>query len=164
MNPKTEQIMKTCSHSGGQMLIVTAVCLFFCTYDAASQAMASHTRRHHAAAARHAFGGGRLIVSRIPNLGNNVVVDMWLDGVPLEPIAYGHPAYEGPLPLGRHILSVMATPRPTWPGIRTRVVLDVRNGQTYRFIATGDHCGHLILRPVPGFTDGYTGSNAQYGK
>jgi hypothetical protein len=163
MNPPTEQIMKTYSHSSGKVLIVTVACLFFCAY-AASPAMASDARRHRAAAARHTFGGGWLIVSRIPNLGNEVVVNMWLDGVPLEPIAYGHPAYEGPLPLGRHVLSVMATPRPTWPGIRTRVVLNVRNGQTYRFTAKGDDRGHLILRPRPEFTGGYTGGGAQYGK
>ena len=51
----------------------------------------------------------RLIIHRIPNLGNQVIVDLHVDGAPVASIGYGH-TYKGFLRPGRHVLSVRATP------------------------------------------------------
>jgi hypothetical protein len=85
----------------------------------------------------------RLIVRRIPNLGNYVIVDLYVDGVPVAAIGYGH-TYEGFLRPGRHVLSVLPTPHPKWP-TPTQMTLDARKGQTYSFTAMGDNSGHVIL-------------------
>jgi hypothetical protein len=89
---------------------------------------------------------GRLVVRRIPNLGNNVIVDLYIDGVPASPIVYGQ-TYEGQLTPGRHVLSVIASPRPVWR-TRSETVLNVRKGQTYSFTAMGDGSGSLVLKGV----------------
>jgi hypothetical protein len=85
----------------------------------------------------------RLIIRRIPTLGNNVIVDLYLDGAPFAAIGYGH-TYDGILPPGRHVLSVLAGPNPKWP-TPTQIVVNVRSGQTYTFIAVGDGSGSLTL-------------------
>lgn len=86
----------------------------------------------------------RLIVSRVPNLGNHVVVDLSVDGVAVPPIEYGQ-TYEGFLPTGRHVLSVVATPNPRWT-TPSRKIVYVRKGRTYSFTAIDDGSGHLILK------------------
>ena len=85
----------------------------------------------------------RLIVRRIPTIGYNVIVDLYVDGVPVPPIGYGR-TYEGFLPSGRHVLSVLPTSSPKW-STPWQMTLDVRTGQTYSFTAMGDGGGHLIL-------------------
>jgi hypothetical protein len=67
-------------------------------------------------------------------------------GVALANIGYGR-TYEGFLPSGRHVLSVLPTPHPKWP-TPWQMVLDVRSGQTYTFTAMGNS-GHLVLK-APG--------------
>jgi hypothetical protein len=89
----------------------------------------------------------RLIIQRIPDLGNFVYVNLWVDGAPVAAIGYGQ-TYEGLLPPERHVLSVLATPDPKWP-TPSQMILDVRSGQTYNFTADGDGSGYLILR-APG--------------
>jgi len=115
---------------------------------AACQAMSSDVQPVRAAAGGSGVvqpvqGGARLIVRRAPNLGANVVVRLWVDGAQVGTIGYGH-TYQGVLAAGRHTLSVLPSPRPQ---SRTpwQMTLDVQNGQTYRFTATGDS-GYLILR------------------
>src|SRR4051812_11688699 len=87
---------------------------------------------------------GRLVIWRIPNLGKNVIVDLYIDGVATSPIAYGQ-TYEAALTPGRHVLSVVASPHATWP-TRSETILDVQNGQTYSFTAVGNGSGELILK------------------
>jgi len=60
-------------------------------------------------------------------------------------IGYGD-TYDGVLKPGHHVLSVLATPRPKW-GERPPTNVDVQSGQTYKFTATGNNEGNLILRP-----------------
>jgi len=72
-----------------------------------------------------------------------VIVDLYVDGVAVPPIGYGR-TYEGFLPPGRHVLSVLPTPSPKW-STPWQMTLDVRTGQTYSFTAMGDGGGHLIL-------------------
>ena len=90
-----------------------------------------------------ARGAARLIITRIPNLGNWVIVDLWVDGVLAGSIGYGH-TYRGFLAPGRHVLSVLPTPRPRWP-TPWQMTLDAQSGQTYNFTAMDDHSGHVIL-------------------
>jgi hypothetical protein len=106
---------------------------------AANQAMSSNAQLGPAPA--------RLIIQRIADLGNFVYVNLWVDGVPVAAIGYGQ-TYEGLLPPGRHVLSVLPTPDPKWP-TPSQMILDVRSGQTYNFTADGDGSGYLILR-APG--------------
>ena len=91
-------------------------------------------------------GDARLIINRIPNLGNHVIVDLYIDGVPALPIVYGQ-TYERFLSPGRHVLSVVASPNPKWK-TPSEIVLNVTKGDTYNFVAMGDGSGHLILKGV----------------
>jgi hypothetical protein len=94
-------------------------------------------------------GAARLIIRRIPNLGYDVIVQLWIDGAPAAPIGYGQ-TYEGFLAPGRHILSVLPAPRPRWR-IPWQLTLDARSGQSYSFTAMGDGSGHLVLDGHLGF-------------
>jgi len=91
-------------------------------------------------------GAARLIVRRDPGLGNYLIVHLRVDGVLVATIGYGR-TYEGFLPPGRHVLSLLPTPNPKWP-TPSAMILDVQSGQTYSFTALGDS-GHLILE-APG--------------
>ena len=107
---------------------------------------------HAGASTRGAFaapsdvGTARLIVYRIPTMGKFVFVQLYVDNVVVDGIAYGG-TYEGFLKPGRHVLSVLATPRPKW-WERPPTIVHVRTGQTYRFTAKGNGKGNLILHPV----------------
>ena len=149
--------MKTYNKLSRSALILMVTCLFFRGY-AVSQA-SSHLQPRRAAVKGSAFvqpanGVARLIIERVANLGNFVYVDLYIDGAPVAAIGYGS-SYEGLLPPGRHLLSVLPTPSPKWP-TPWEMTLDVLSGQTYRFTAEGGYSGNLILvapgGPVrPGF-------------
>ena len=139
--------MKTYSYRSRNALVLIATCLFLSGYTA-NQAMSSDAQSSRAAVAgpasvRSVNGGARLIIHRLADLGNNLIVRLWIDDVAVASIAYGH-TYEGLLPPGRHVLSVLPTPNPRW-NIPWQMTLNVRNGQTYRFTAMGDGSGYLIL-------------------
>ena len=149
--------MKTYSKLSRGALILMVTCLFFSGY-AVSQASSDLQSRRAAvkgpASVQSANGAARLIIERIANLGNDVYVDLYIDGAPVAAIGYGS-SYEGFLSPGRHFLSVLPTPSPKWP-IPWEMTLDVRSHQTYRFTAEGGYSGDLILvapdGPVrPGF-------------
>jgi hypothetical protein len=129
--------MKRYSYRSGMGLVLMIASFLF-----VSQAMGYEVdSRHHA---RHYSGEpARLVIRRIPNLGNNVIVDLRIDGAPGGSIAYGH-TYQTFLPPGRHVLSVLATPTPKWRA-RWHVILNAHSGRTYIFTAMGDHSGNLIL-------------------
>ena len=101
----------------------------------ANQAMSSDAQSGSAPA--------RLIIHRIADLGNNVFVDLSIDGAPVAIVGYGQ-TYKGLVPPGRHVLSVLATPNPKWP-TASQMILDARSGQTYNFTADGDGSGRLVL-------------------
>jgi hypothetical protein len=141
--------MKTYSYSSRNALILTTTFLLFLSRYGTSQAMSSDAQSRRVAVAGSAFvqpvrDDARLIIRRIPNLGNNVIVDLYVDGVAVAPIVYGQ-TYEGFLPTGRHVLSVVPTPSPKW-STPWQMTLDVRKGQIYSFTAMGDGSGHLILK------------------
>lgn len=137
--------MKTYSKLSHSALILMVTCLFFGGY-AVSQA-SSNLQSRRAVVNGSAFvqstnSAARLIIQRIANLGAFVYVDLYIDGAPAAAIGYGS-NYEGLLPPGRHLLSLLPTPNPKW---RTpwEMTLDVRSGQTYSFTADG-YSGNLIL-------------------
>ena len=139
--------MKTYSYRSRNALVLIATCLFLSGYTA-NQAMSSNAPSDRAAVAgpasvRPVNGAARLIIHRIADLGNNLIVRLWIDDVAVASIAYGH-TYEGLLPPGRHVISVLATPNPRWK-TPWQMTLNVQNGQTYDFTAMADGSGHLIL-------------------
>ena len=143
--------MKTYSYCNRKALFLMTTCLLFLSGYGTSQAMSSDAQSGRVAGAGSAAvqpvtDDARLIVRRIPNLGYNVIVDLYVDGVAVPPIGYGR-TYEGFLPPGRHVLSVLPTPSPKW-STPWQMTLDVRKGQTYSFTAMGDGSGHLILNGV----------------
>jgi hypothetical protein len=89
-----------------------------------------------------AAGEGRLVVTRSPQLGTNIIVDMMIDGKKAVSMTYGH-SFETTLSAGTHVLSVLPTPRPVY---RTpwEMTLNIESGKTYRFsVQSGP--GHLVL-------------------
>jgi hypothetical protein len=140
--------MKTYCYRTRNALVLIAACLFLSGYTA-NQAMSSDAQSGRAAVAgpasvRPVNGAARLMIHRIADLGNNLIVRLWIDDVAVASIAYGH-TYEGLLPPGRHVISVLPTPNPRWK-IPSQITLNVRNGQTYNFTAMGDGSGYLILK------------------
>ena len=132
-------------------VILIAACLFFDGY-AVNQAFSGDLQSGRAALAepasvRHVNSSASLIIYRTANIGNDVVVNLWLDGSPFGLIIYGQ-TYVGFLPHGRHVLSLTVSPNPKWPGFETKIALNVRDGQTYTFTAMGNS-GQLILK-TPG--------------
>ena len=149
--------MKTYSKLSHSALILMVTCLLLFSGYTVSQASPDLRSRRAtvqgAAFVQSANGPARLIIQRIANLGNDVYVDLYIDGAPVAAIGYGS-SYEGSLSPGRHLLSVLPTPSPKWL-TPWEMILDVRSGQTYSFTADG-YSGNLILvspgRPLrPGF-------------
>jgi hypothetical protein len=143
--------MKTYRCRGRIAFVLIATCFFLSGY-AANHAMGAKAKSSRAAIAwpvsvRPVNGPARLNINRIPDLGNFVIVRLWIDGMWAGSIGYGH-TYEGLLPPGRHVLTVMASPNPKW-WTPSQMILDVRSGYTYDFTAMGDVSGRLILT-VPG--------------
>src|SRR5712691_10429787 len=107
--------MKTYSYRSRNALVLIATCLFLSGYTA-NQAMTSEAQSGRAvvaapASVRPVNGAARLIIHRIANLGNHLIVNLRVDGGPAASIAYGQ-TYEGLLSPGRHVLSLLATPSP----------------------------------------------------
>jgi hypothetical protein len=139
--------MKTYCSRTRNALVLIATCLFLSGYTA-NQAMSSDAQSGRAAVAgpasvRPVNGGARLIIHRLADLGNNLIVRLWIDDVAVASIAYGH-TYEALLPPGRHVISVLATPNPRWK-IPWQMTLNAQKGQTYNFTARSDGSGQLIL-------------------
>ncbi len=85
----------------------------------------------------------RLIVYRIPTMGNNVITQLFVDDVFVGAIGYGQ-TYEGFLTAGPHVLSALATPDAKWRD-RPPTIIDVRSGQTYEFTVMGNGAGNLMV-------------------
>ena len=146
-----QPVVRTYSYRTRYALVLIATCLFFSGYTA-EQALSYDAQPSRGDVAPLIFvrplsGAARLNINRIPDLGNFVIVRLWIDGMPAGSIGYGH-TYEGLLPPGRHVLTTLASPNPRW-WIPSQMILDVRSGQAYNLTAMGDGSGHLILA-VPG--------------
>ena len=131
--------MKARNYSTRGASLLLMVSLFFSAF-VAGQAMGADPRSRHAVAPSQA--PARLVIRRIPNLGANVIVKLWIDGQSVAALGYGH-TYEGALTPGRHVLAVLAT-RSRSP-IPWEMPLNAQSGQTYIFTATGGPSGNLVL-------------------
>jgi len=131
--------MKTPNHKRRTVLILIITWLLIGGYPA-NQAMAygPQSRRGDVA------GSASITITRIPNLGGNVVVHVYVDGALFAIFGYGH-TFAGSLPLGRHVLSVHAAPDASW-FTWWKTTLDVRSGESYNFTAMADDSGNLILK------------------
>lgn len=134
-------------HIRNVFILITA-CFLFVSRSAVSQATTSDAQSRRDAFAGFAFARSatdpaRLIIRRIPNLGNNVIVELRIDGGPITSLGYGR-TYKGFLRPGPHVLSVRAAPRAKWL-TPWQMTLDARSGHIYSFTATGDHSGNLVL-------------------
>ena len=132
--------MKThrCSTRGAILLLVAWLSF---SGLVSGQVLGADPRSPHAVAPSQA--PARLVIRRMPNLGFNVIVRLWIDGQPAATLGYGH-TYHGFLTPGRHVLAVLATPRSRSP-IPWEMPLNVQSGQTYIFTATGGPSGNLVL-------------------
>ena len=83
----------------------------------------------------------RLIITRMPNLGVNNVVQLWIDGKPTATLGYARD-YEGVLTPGRHVLGVQVTRS---LGIPWEMALNAQSGQTYIFSAGISNAGIVVL-------------------
>ena len=131
--------MNTHSYSTRGAIFLLMVSLFFSAFVSGS-AMGADPRSPHAVAPSQA--PARLVIRRIPNLGVNVIVQLWIDGKAAGSLGYGH-TYHGVLTPGRHVLAVMAT-RSRSP-IPWEMALNAQSGQTYVFTAQGGPSGNLVL-------------------
>jgi hypothetical protein len=132
--------MKTLNYSTRSAILLLMVLLFFSAF-VAGQAVGADPRSPHAAAPSQA--PARLVIRRMPNLGFNVIVQLWIDGQQTATLGYGH-TYQGVLTPGRHVLAVLATPR-SRSRIPWEMPLNVQSGQTYIFTATGSPSGNPVL-------------------
>ena len=131
--------MKTHNYSSRGTILLLAVSLIFSGF-ASGSAIGAEPRSPHAVAPSQA--PARLVIRRIPNLGVNVIVQLWIDGKPAATLGYAR-TYEGTLTPGRHVLAVMAT-RQLSP-IPWEMALNAQSGQTYIFTAQGGSSGNLVL-------------------
>ena len=122
-----------------RILVLTIMCLLLIVGSAGAS-----TRTTSGSPANG--GTARLIVHRLPTIGKILIVQLFVDNLVVGTIAYGD-TYQGVVMPGRHVLSVLASPRPKFRE-RPPTVVDVRSGQTYRFTAMGNGKGNLILRPA----------------
>jgi len=89
-------------------------------------------------------GAALVTLRRIPDLGYNVFVRLWIDGRVAGPLIYGH-TYETFLRPGRHVLEMAAGPGPKW-NTPSAVILDVHRNRAYNFTVASNHSGRLTLK------------------
>ena len=131
--------MKIHNYSSRGAILLLVVSLLFGAF-VAGQATAAEPRSSHAAATSQA--PARLIITRMPNLGVNVIVQLWIDGQRTATLGYARD-YEGVLTPGRHVLGVLAS-RSLSP-IPWEMALNAQSGQTYIFSAGGSSSGNVVL-------------------
>jgi hypothetical protein len=123
-----------CSLNRSLIVLLSAGVFAVCGFNVTAQAKSYGSAEQPA----------RLIIYRIPNLGNNVIVDLYLDGAPFGSVGYGQ-SFDKSLPPGRHVLSVEAAPNPRY-GTRSDTAVDVQSGKTYVFTAVDSGSGSLVLK------------------
>jgi hypothetical protein len=76
---------------------------------------------------------GRLIIRRAANLGTGLFISVSIDGAKVADLGMGQ-TYDAPLPVGRHVLSVILRPNLLFLS-PTQKTLNVETGKTYAFTA-----------------------------
>ena len=129
---------------GLTVLINACLLLFSCALITPAEAKSQPAAERTTASNQPQPEAGRLIIRRLPNIGANVIVDLYVDGKPFGSVQYGE-TFDGSLPTGRHELSVEATPRPS-DNTRTSMPIQVQGGETYTFTAEDNGSGKLVLK------------------
>jgi hypothetical protein len=93
-----------------------------------------------------AQSGGRLIVLRAPNFGENLVLNLQIDGRTAANVVMGR-RYDHFIPAGRHVLTVSAVPNHYFYE-PTSTVLNARPGRTYVFMAMWQSSDRVALVPT----------------
>jgi predicted small secreted protein len=96
--------------------------------------------------AQNIKGGGRLIIVRSANMGEDLAVSLTIDGVHVTDIEFNR-TYDAPLAEGQHVLSVVSMPRQIGAPTQTRLM--VKKGQTYRFTAVWNGQRLTLQRTAP---------------
>ena len=125
--------MKTHNYSTRSAILLLIVSLFFSAF-VTGQATGAEPRSSSQAPAR-------LIITRMPNLGVNNVVQLWIDGKPTATLGYARD-YEGVLTPGQHVLGVQVTRS---LGSPWEIALNAQSGQTYIFSAGASNSGNVVL-------------------
>ena len=121
--------------------VLVAACVFLglCTPERASAAPKQRTL-----ADSHLRGSARLVIHRSPNLGANIIVRLFIDGVSAAPLTYGLTSRHL-VPAGRRLVTVLPSPDPR-PPIPISVSLDARPGRTYHLTVRDGGSGPLGIR------------------
>jgi hypothetical protein len=90
--------------------------------------------------------GGHLIVHRIANFGEDLVLTLSVDGAHLADVGDGS-TYDGYLPPGQHVLTPMAGPG-RGDQTPTPLTLTIKEGQTYSYTARWEG-GNVVLSKDP---------------
>ena len=124
MNSTSNSINRT-------FLILTFACAIFISGAETQGASSSHK-------------GGRLIIQRAPNFGNDLVVHLSIDGKKVADIPRDQ-RYDAPASAGRHVLTVVARPNAEHrPPISMH--LTVQSGHTYILTAVWEADHGVVLR------------------
>ena len=137
-------------HSTGRIFLVLLAGVIFIIGAAnqvsGSTSQSSASTRTDASASMFSRGnhkGGRLIVQRAANFGNDLFLNLSIDGREVANIAWNY-RYDAFIPAGAHVLTVLAIP---WSDVRrpssTRVT--IRPGRTYVFTAVWES-DRVVLR------------------
>jgi hypothetical protein len=86
----------------------------------------------------------QLVIYRSPNFGNIQWLRIWIDGVEVEAVGYGHDFHTSLSP-GRHVIAVLQS-RPTWHYPPVTRVLKASAGQTYEFTAVWGQNDRVFLQ------------------
>ena len=143
-------VMSSQHNSTGRIFLVLLACLIFiigvANQVSGSIPQSSASTRTHAPASMFSRGnhkGGRLIVQRTANFGNDLFLNLSIDGREVAKIAWNY-RYGAFIPAGAHVLTVLAMPR---SDVRrpssTRVT--IRPGRTYVFTAVWES-DRVVLR------------------
>jgi len=87
-------------------------------------------------------GGGQLVITRAPDLGNLAWVDVRIDGATAGGILWAQ-RYNASVPTGRHLVEIRLAPT-YYTYSPSALVVDVQPGQTYHFMAM-KRGGALVL-------------------
>lgn len=136
--------MKTSNTNRTVRILAIVGLLFAATFGVSPAAVSDGPAGLKPGSSERSVSDARLIIRRTPNLGNHVIVDLYIDGKAVLPVVYGQ-TYESLLTPGRHLLSVVASPSPIWP-TPSKMVVNLQQGQTYSFTAIDDGSGNLILK------------------
>ena len=143
-------VMSSRRNSTGRISLVLLACVIFTT-GVANQASGStpqssastRTDAPESMFSRGNHKGARLIVQRAANFGNDLFLNLSIDGREVASIAWNY-RYDAFIPAGAHMLTVLAIPR---SDVRrpssTRVT--IRPGRTYVFTAVWES-DRVVLR------------------